>query len=383
MKHFSFKIVVLCILLPPLMYLGTIRLAERYFQTRYTNELENTYLGDTRRLYDGSVRLGDAVSANVQRFLRSKPLIGRGLTVKVTVVTGKGMILYPAVFNQEEAAPAVMNPMAVAAENFDLLQNRIILTLDASVRHLGLFPNLILLFYVALAGLALFLHYRAASKKYQQEEASRGAEMQILLQKEAAVTGRLSDLDREKGTLTVELNRLKETLADEKSRASHNEDALIEEIESLEGELDTNIERQSDQQRQIDSLKKKIEQLEKSERRSEKQRNKAAQDVGRRFKTLYKNLVVAERAVDGFVDLGDDIKIKAEEVIHQLNENPDQVIVKRKVFIGKRDGKSVKEVIFGYKGRLYFRKNQAGVVEVLAIGDKNTQSRELTYLSSL
>jgi hypothetical protein len=383
LKHFSFKIVVLCILLPPLMYLGTIRLAERYFQTRYTNELENTYLGDTRRLYDGSVRLGDAVSANVERFLRSKPLIGRGLTVKVTVVTGKGTILYPALFNQEEAAPVVMDPMAVAAENFDLLQNRIVLTLDASVRHLDLLPNLILLFYVTLAGLVLFLHYRAASKKYQQEDGLRRAEIQLLHQKEATVTGRLSDLDREKGTLTVELNRLKETLADEKSRASHNEDALIEEIESLEGEINKNIERQSDQQRQIDSLKKIIEQLEKSGRRSEKQRNKAALDVGRRFKTLYKKLVVAERALNGFVDLGDDIKIKAEEVIHQLNEDPDQVIIKRKVFIGKRDGKSVMEVIFGYKGRLYFRKNQAGVVEVLAIGDKNTQSRELTYLSNL
>ncbi|MDZ7581586.1 MAG: hypothetical protein U5R30_13485 [Deltaproteobacteria bacterium] len=59
------------------------------------------------------------------------------------------------------------------------------------------------------------------------------------------------------------------------------------------------------------------------------------------------------------------------------------MIVKRKVFIGKRDQKSIKEVIFGYRGRLYFRKTQAGVVEVLAIGDKNTQSRELTYLSKL
>ncbi len=383
LKHFSFKIVILCILLPPLMYLVTIRLAERYFQTRYTNELENTYLGDTRRLYDGSVRLGDAIGANVQRFLRSEPLIGRGLTVKVTVVTGKGTILYPAVFNQEEAAPAVMDPMAVAAENFDLLQNRIILAVDANVEQLALLPNLILLFFVGLSGLVLFLHYRAASKKYLQEDASRRGEIRLLHQKEAAVAGRLSDLDSEKGALTVELNRVKETLADEKSRASHNEDALIEEIESLEGKLDTNLERQSDQQCQIDALKKKIEQLEKSERRSEKQRNKAAQDVGRRFKTLYKNLSVAERAVDGFVDLGDDIKIKAEEVIHQLNENPDQVIVKRKVFIGKRDGKSVREVIFGYKGRLYFRKNQAGVVEVLAIGDKNTQSRELAHLSNI
>jgi len=268
------------------MYLGTIRLAERYFQTRYTNELENTYLGDTRRLYDVCVRLEDAVAANVQRFLRSKPLIGHGLSVKVTVVTGKGTILYPSVFNREETVPAMMNPMTVAVENFDLLQNRIMMTLDVSVRHLGLFPNLILLLYVTLAGLVLFLHYRSASKKYQQDEDSRRSELRLLRQKEADVTGRLTGLDREKGALTLELNRLKETLADEKNRASHNEDALIEEIESLEGKLDTNLEHQLDQQRQIDAREKKIEQLEKSERRNEKQRNKAVQDVGRRFKTL-------------------------------------------------------------------------------------------------
>jgi len=54
-----------------------------------------------------------------------------------------------------------------------------------------------------------------------------------------------------------------------------------------------------------------------------------------------------------------------------------------KVFIGKRDQKSIMEVIFGYKGRLYFRKSQAGVIEVLAKKKKNTQSRELAYLSNL
>ena len=36
------------------------------------------------------------------------------------------------------------------------------------------------------------------------------------------------------------------------------------------------------------------------------------------------------------VELTDDMRIKAEEVVHQLNENPEQVPVKRKVF-GKKN----------------------------------------------
>jgi hypothetical protein len=43
----------------------------------------------------------------------------------------------------------------------------------------------------------------------------------------------------------------------------------------------------------------------------------------------------------------------------------------------------VLEVIFAYKGRLYFRNTKDKRVEVLAIGTKNTQARELEYLAKL
>ena len=76
------------------------------------------------------------------------------------------------------------------------------------------------------------------------------------------------------------------------------------------------------------------------------------------------------------------MKIKAEEVIHQLNENPSLVTIKRKVFGGKGQ-KTVLEVIFGYKGRLYFRNTKEQRVEVLAMGTKNTQARELEFLARL
>ena len=104
--------------------------------------------------------------------------------------------------------------------------------------------------------------------------------------------------------------------------------------------------------------------------------------IKKRFNTLYKNIIIHDRAVSGFVDLNDDFKIKAEEIIHQLNNDPGLVTVKRKVFGGKGH-ETVLEAVFAYKGRLYFRNNRDKRVEVLAIGTKNTQARELEFLARL
>jgi hypothetical protein len=52
------------------------------------------------------------------------------------------------------------------------------------------------------------------------------------------------------------------------------------------------------------------------------------------------------------------------------------------VFGGKGQ-KTVLEVLFGYKGRLYFRNTKDQQIEVLAIGTKNTQARELEFLARL
>jgi hypothetical protein len=97
---------------------------------------------------------------------------------------------------------------------------------------------------------------------------------------------------------------------------------------------------------------------------------------------LYKNLLVSQRAVDGLVELNEEMRLKAEEVIHQLNANPDLVTIKRKVF-GKKNRETVLEVVFAYKGRLYFRRGTDRRLEIVAIGTKNTQERELEFLASL
>jgi hypothetical protein len=102
----------------------------------------------------------------------------------------------------------------------------------------------------------------------------------------------------------------------------------------------------------------------------------------KRFRTLYKNLEFHDRAVEGFLGLPADLQLRAEELIYNLNEDSSRLTAKRKVF--SRPGTlTVLEAEFGYKGRLYWRQRKGGKAEILAIGTKNTQGKDLTYLESL
>ena len=180
----------------------------------------------------------------------------------------------------------------------------------------------------------------------------------------------------------AEFERLKSAMEGERARAERNEGDLIAEIESLEKKLNENLGDQGTREEEIRSLSEKIALLEKEQRREDRGRQKTAAAIEKRFATLYKSILVNARAVDGFLDLNEELRLKAEEVIHQLNANSDLVAVKRKVF-GKKNRETVLEVVFAYKGRLYFRKREDRRVEVVAIGTKNTQERELEFLSSL
>jgi hypothetical protein len=56
------------------------------------------------------------------------------------------------------------------------------------------------------------------------------------------------------------------------------------------------------------------------------------------------------------------------------------VPVKRKVF-GKKGIETILEVAFAYNGRLYYRSGKEQKTEVLAIGTKNSQEKDLGFLN--
>ena len=114
-----------------------------------------------------------------------------------------------------------------------------------------------------------------------------------------------------------------------------------------------------------------------------KHRNKASEVAERRFRVLYKNLLFTDRAIEGFTALTEEYQLKAEEVIHRLNQDESLVSVRRKVF-GKGGKLDVLEADFSYSGRLYFQKDsQSTKTRILAIGTKNSQEKDIAYLGSL
>lgn len=382
MRFFSIKIITLCILLPPLLYLLTVFLLEEQLQQRAARGIEESCTGDPQPLLEGSVRLRDAVRNNVEAYLRSSAMVRYGVSIRAHVATRSGTVLYPAPFEDPTEAKAPANPIHVAQENFALLSEGLVVQAEARLEHNRLLSNGILGVYVLAALVVLIWHYRAAGRHIRREETERRQEIERLNGLEAANTERLSDLQREREELLAEFDALKIRMHDERTHAERNEDELFGEIEALEKKLAHNLGLQAIQQKEIQALKETLAGFEKELRREDKTRLKGEEVIRKRFATLYKNLTVNDRAVQGLAGLNEDLRLKAEEVIHQLNANPDLVPIKRKVF-GKKNRETVLEVVFAYKGRLYFRRGQDRRVEVLAVGTKNTQERELEFLAGL
>ncbi len=380
MRFFSIKILCACILLPPVLYLLTVQIMERSAEAHITRQIEEIYTGDPQTLLDGSARLEDVIEANINRYLAGSFLARNGFAIHVSVTASSGKLVYPALSENEETG--LSDSRKVALENFAALSAGLTVRVEARLEHNRLISNSVLCGYALAAMVVLLVHYRSAGRQIQSEEDRRRLELGHLLELDRSNTIRLAELEQQRELMAAELRKLRSYLQDERARAERNEDELIGEIDALEKRLAENIELQAAQQAETQSFKEKLSVLEKEQRREERGRQKAAIAYQKRFATLYKNVLVSDRAVDGLLDLNEEMRLKAEEVVHQLNANPDLVSIKRKVF-GKKNRETVLEVVFAYKGRLYFRRGADRRAEIVAIGTKNTQERELEFLASL
>ncbi|MDL1969066.1 MAG: hypothetical protein LWW97_11155 [Deltaproteobacteria bacterium] len=353
---------------------------ETHLNNRYTNEIENVYTGDTLALFEGSISIKDSINKNINLYLQSKSLISHGVDVKITVTTKRGTILYPAFFENDATSLLHPDPIRIATENYNLMHEGLILNVDLKVGHNTLLSNTILVFYIFASLIILYYYYRSGLIKVQQDDIEKEKEIERLLGLKKKYTEKLMTLGQDRKKLISEAEKIKNQMEDEKEKANKNEDEMIKEIVFLEKEIETNLALQIKQQEEIDSLKEKTSQYTKSLQKESRQKTKKYQGIKKRFDTIYKKLSINVRAINGFIDLTDDMKIKVEEIIHQLNENPQLVSIKRKVF-GKKGRETVLEVIFAYKGRLYYRKTKDNKIEVLVIGTKNTQAKDLEFLS--
>jgi hypothetical protein len=194
--------------------------------------------------------------------------------------------------------------------------------------------------------------------------------------------GQLEELQADRLQMASDIDAMKIRLEEEKQKADASEEEMLEEIIALEAKIE---DREAARRQQIDRIKvleEKLAQLTAPQSKHTSRKSKPADMARKRLTTLYKGLDIHDRAVEGYTDLTEELKIKVEEVLMQLNNDPSGVQIKRKVF-GKKNRLTVLEVVFGYKGRLYFRTREDHQVEVLAIGTKNSQQQDLGYLERL
>jgi hypothetical protein len=381
MKNFPYKILFLCIFFPPVLYIFSLNGLEIYLQKKTEDKVSAIIIKNDNELYEGRYFVKDEINKNIGNFLKEKGyLYSLGINTDIIIKTKSNRVLYPAQLSgdtneyQPSTSHESQNYMDIAAENYKILKDGLVVSSEVRIRHNSWLSNSILVFFIAIALLVLRLFIRKSIKYNEEKEKEQTRIIAEMSERLFSYENELSNIkEKERGySDSIEaLNR-------EKANLSSDIDGLLEEMERLESGLKTQKELRETREREMDTLKKEIEEIKfKSERPKKKSRKQEL--IDKRFRVLYKNLTFTEKAIDGFVDLSDELQLKAEEVIHRINEDDSGINIRRKVF--SKGGKiNVLEVDFAYSGRIYYQKETKLKNNIIAIGTKATQTQDLGFL---
>ncbi|MBN1848056.1 MAG: hypothetical protein JW932_05675 [Deltaproteobacteria bacterium] len=385
MKSFPFRILFLCIFLPPIFYLVTIIILEGYLQQRETSKLNHLIIQDHEALYEGRYTVKEEIKRNLEAYLTQSLIYRLGVSMNILVKTSDDRILYPAQFRNEYSESNTSEGFStlpthelhyteIAVENYEILNKGLLVLLDIQIKHNSWISNSILVLYIFAAALVLqrIIKNRIQEAEKEEEDQKRiihrlsvelaGAEAKLQDEedKEKRFKQKIHELNRDKNGLTTDI------------------DELLEEMEKMEKGLEAHMEDKRRTEQEIARLKEEIDLLRDKVQRPNKRKGKTS-SFEKRFRILYKNLEFTDRAIEGFTALPDSFQLKAEEIIFRLNENHSMIPVKRKVF-GKGGKMNILEVDFSYSGRLYFQKDTQSKTRIMAIGTKNTQNQDLAFL---
>jgi len=388
MKHIPLKILFLLMLLPPICYVVTLQILEGYLQRQVTTRVNRTMIRNDKALYEGRYPVQDEINRNIGEFLGRWPLYRLGVRVHILVKTRDNRILYPLRLNNlmqgpdtgdrfSETPEKSLNFVETAAENYRILNNGLTLSVDLRIRHNSWLSNGILVLYVAAALWLLQWMIKKRVRETEREEAEQKNRIRDLSSRLAEAEARLEDTGRKERQYREKIDRINE----EKKGLARDIEGFLEEMEDLEAGVKGQKSLREEMELEVLQLEEELDRV-KAKLAKPKQRKKKTVATRKRFKVLYKNLVFTDRAVEGFVSLSDDFQLKAEETIHRLNEDDAQVSVKRKVF-GKGGKLPVLESDFSYSGRIYFKKDSRSKAMIVAIGTKNTQEKDLTFIENM
>jgi hypothetical protein len=309
--------------------------------------------------------------------------IAWGAKATVTIRTDGNTLLYPVnEIPADDSDRFDLQPLQIGSENFRLLNDNPTVVLDFRLPHNSPLTNAFLAVYISLAVGLLLFYYRHWRIQYQRALESQ-ADMQLRLTRQGRqYLEQLKTMEEDRARLSREVQVAEKRLLETRRQAETNEEEILEELVALEQDMAAKVALQNKYQESVAELQQKIETLESQLQKEQSRKLKSSQMLHKRLAALYKQVEMSDRAINGYLDLTEDLKIRCEEVVHQLDADPGKLVIKRKVF-GKKNRETVFEVVFGYKGRLYFLSKEGKKNEVLAIGTKNSQQQDLEYLNRL
>lgn len=387
----SFRVLYLCIFLPPVLYIFTIQGVERYLQHTWHEELRHTIIQERQALEEGEIKLQDALKKNIEHFIHTRQITSLGVKLQVLVRTAHGEMLYPFYELKHRLAdkPAgaedqlykQLKKNLIGLQNRRILQQGFQLHVSVNIPRNTWLANIVLLLYIfSFAGI-LYLSYQSRVRASENAARRQQQELESTRQRLEQERDQLVQAKEQQKTYQQQVDELQHRLQDADSQLRNTEEEALSELEALEQRLaETDAEREA-REMEIHELSEKLDSLESEQQGQGKKKEKVQSFYSKRFQTLYKNLVFHDRAVQGFAHLPEDWKLKAEEVIHTLNADPGMVNVKRKVF--SRGDAVALETEFAHKGRIYWHRNEAGKTTILAVGSKNTQNKDLKYIEGL
>jgi hypothetical protein len=386
------------------MYIFSIQTLEEYLQNRRTKHLQNVVIQDYEALYDGRYSIKEEISTNIERYLGKDTLRSLGVITKILVSTKKGEILYPYYHEDGDIdfdkqfysdIGESLNYIKIAEKNYQVLNGGLTLSVDVKLKHNTWLTNTILILYLFSSILVLYWYYKKRVKDWvvtreneqkrldslSRELAENERSLEELSKKEKDHISKIQKLDSDKEELKSDIMQLEGEIEIQKKK-SLEIDEILEEMERLEEQASKGMTLKEEKEREITQLREDINRWKTIEKQSAKKRKKDVQSVEKRFNVIYKNLVFHKKAIEGYLLLTQDLQLKAEEIIHRLNEDDSSVSIKRKLFT-KKGKLNIFEVIFSYSGRLYFKKRDSKKMEIVAIGTKNTQEQDITFIENM
>ncbi|HUV60090.1 MAG TPA: hypothetical protein VMW09_08260 [Desulfatiglandales bacterium] len=406
MNYISFRIIFICIFLPPILYIFSVQILEGYLQNSREKDVKNVIIQDYEALYDGRYSIKEEIHNNIDRFLGNDTLQPLGVITKIVVTSKKGELLYPYFWEEGDMSfnkqgefggnnSESLDYIKIAEKNFQILNDGLTVSIDVKVKHNSWLTNSILILYLFSSILLLYWHYKKRvrewvatrenekkridflSKKLDESEKT----MEGLSRKEKDYITKVEKFKHDKDNLESEVVHLMDEVEIQKKK-SLEIDEILDEMERLEEDSKKNMALKEEKEREITQLREEINQLKMIEEQGAKKRKKEIDSVEKRFTVIYKKLIFNKKALEGYIHLTQDFQLKAEEIIHRLNQDDSLVNIKRK-FFSKKGKLHIFETIFSYSGRIYFKKRDDKRIEIITIGTKNTQEQDITFIEGM